>query len=85
MLTQPLTQLIRIHAANRIAAAETAASRDDLKKAENAVAMQVHSLYFGILIASAWKSGPQNSKAAYESEHLRESDDDVPATAARSE
>src|SRR5437879_4057743 len=29
MLAQPLTQLIRIHAANRIAAAEVAASRDD--------------------------------------------------------
>src|SRR5579863_3116315 len=37
-LTQPLTPLIRIHQANRIAAAETAASRDDLKAAENEVA-----------------------------------------------
>jgi len=32
MLAQPLTQLIRIHAANRIAAAEVAVSRDDLKR-----------------------------------------------------
>src|SRR5262245_62087064 len=32
-LSQPLTQLIRIHQANRIDTAEVAASRDDLKKA----------------------------------------------------
>ena len=39
-VSQPLTQLIRIHQANRIAAAEVASSRDDLKKAENQVALQ---------------------------------------------
>ncbi len=44
MLAQPLTQLIRVHAANRIAAAEVAASRDDLKKAETQVALDVHTL-----------------------------------------
>ena len=33
-LSQPLTQLIRIHAANRMAAAEVASSRDDVKKVE---------------------------------------------------
>src|SRR5262249_5672075 len=38
--TQPLTPLIRIHAANRIAASEVAASRDELKKAENEVAVK---------------------------------------------
>ena len=42
-LSQPLTQLIRIHDANRMAAADVAISRDDLKKAENEVALQVHS------------------------------------------
>src|SRR5215471_13355683 len=50
-ISQPLTQLIRIRQANRIAAAEIAISRDDLKKAENQVALDVHTLYFGILIA----------------------------------
>ena len=34
VVAQPITQLIRIHAANRMAAAEVAMSRDDLKKAE---------------------------------------------------
>src|SRR6202035_5566593 len=43
MIAQPLTQLIRIREANRIAAAEVAASRDDLKKAENQVALQAHA------------------------------------------
>src|SRR6266478_8663079 len=49
-LIQPLTQLIRIRQANRIAASEIASSRDDLKKAENEVALRVHELYYGILV-----------------------------------
>ncbi len=76
MLAQPLTQLIRIHQANRIAAAEVAASRDDLKKAENQVALQVHELYFGILIARLQKQAAEQ-QTAYAGENLRESEDDV--------
>jgi outer membrane protein TolC len=75
-LSQPLTQLIRIHDANRIASAEVAISRDDLKKAENEVALQVHSLYFGILIAQLQKqAGEQQTQ--YANENLRESEEDV--------
>ena len=55
MLAQPLTQLLRIHQENRIAAAEVATSRSDLKNAENEVALQVHALYFGILVAQLQK------------------------------
>src|ERR1041384_2375643 len=40
--TQPLTPLIRIHQANRIATSTVAASRDELKNAENEVALKVH-------------------------------------------
>jgi len=58
-LSQPLTQLIRIHDANRIAAADIAISRDDLKKAENEVALEVHSLYYGILIAKLQKQAAE--------------------------
>ena len=54
-ISQPLTQLIRIHEANRIAAAEVAISRADLKKAENQVAVDVHRLYFAVLIAEMQK------------------------------
>ena len=76
MISQPLTQLIRIHEANRIAAAEVAVSRDDLKKAENLVALQVHSLYFGILIAHLQKRAAEQ-QSTYAEEHLRESEQDV--------
>ena len=75
-LSQPLTQLIRIHDANRIAAADVAISRDDLKKAEDEVAVQVHSLYFGILIAQLQKKAAEQ-QTQYANENLRESEDDV--------
>ena len=76
MISQPLTQLIRIHAANQIAAAELAVTRDDLKGAENQVALQVHSLYFGILIAGLQKQAAEQ-QSTYATEHLRESEEDV--------
>ena len=76
MLAQPLTQLIRVHAQNRIAAAEIATSRDDLKKAENQVAIQVHTLYYGILIARLQKQAAEQ-QTAYAGERLRESEDDI--------
>ena len=75
-ISQPLTQLIRIHEANRIAVADVAVSRDDLKKAETQVALQVHSLYFGILIARLQKQAAEQ-QSRYAGEHLRESEEDV--------
>jgi outer membrane protein TolC len=75
-ISQPLTQLIRIHAANRIAAAEVAVSRDDLKRAENQVALDVHSLYFGILTARLQKQAAEQ-QSRYAAERLRESQEDV--------
>ncbi len=76
MIAQPLTQLIRIHAANRIAAAEVAASRDDLKKAETQVALDVHTVYFSILIARLQKLAAEQ-QGTFAAEHLRESEEDV--------
>jgi outer membrane protein TolC len=75
-LSQPLTQIIRIHQANRIAAAEVAISRDDLKKAENQVALDVHTVYFGILIARLHKQAAEE-RSAYVGEQLRESEEDI--------
>jgi len=75
-ITQPLTQLIRVHAANRIAAAELATSRDDLKNAENQIALQVHALYFGILIAQMQKQAAEQ-ESVFAGENLRESEEDV--------
>jgi outer membrane protein TolC len=76
MLSQPLTQLIRIHQQNRIAAAEVALSGDDVKKAENEIAVQVHTVYYGILIAELQKKAAQQ-QAEYANENLRESEEDV--------
>jgi outer membrane protein TolC len=76
MISQPLTQLIRIREANRIGAAEVAASRDDLKKAENPVALQAHALYFGVLIARLQKQAAEQ-QSTYAGEYLRESEDDI--------
>jgi outer membrane protein TolC len=75
-ISQPLTQLIRIREANRIAAADVAVSRDDVKKAENQIALQVHNLYFGILIARLQKLAAEQ-QSGYAAEHLRESEEDV--------
>jgi outer membrane protein TolC len=76
MLSQPLTQLIRIHQQNRIAAAEVALSRDDVKKAENEIAVQVHTVYYGILIAELQKKAAQE-QTEYANENLHESEEDV--------
>ena len=75
-ISQQLTQLIRVRQANRIAAAEVAISRDDLKKIENQVALDVHTLYFGVLIARLQKKAAEQ-QTAYASEQLRESQQDI--------
>ena len=75
-ISQPLTQLIRIRQANRIAAAEIAISRDDLKKAENQVALEVHTRYFAILIARLQKQAAEQ-QTSYSGEFLRESEDEI--------
>src|SRR5689334_16227376 len=75
-LSQPLTQLIRIRDANRMAAADVAISQDDLKKAEHEIALQVHSLYYGILIAKLQKQAAEQ-QTQYANQNLRESEDDV--------
>lgn len=76
MLSQPLTQLIRIRQQNRIAATEVAVSRDDVKKAENEIAVQVHTVYYDILIAELQKKAAQQ-QTEFANENLRESEQDV--------
>lgn len=75
-LSQPLTQLSRIRDANRIAAAEVAISRDELKKAENEIALRVHSLFFGVLITKLQRKAAEQ-QAQYASANLRESKENV--------
>ncbi len=76
MVAQPLTPLIRIGQANRIAASEVVASRDDLKKAENEVALKVHEVYYGILIAGLQKSAAQQDRI-FSRTRLSESEEDI--------
>jgi len=75
-VAQPLTQLLRIRQSNRVAAAEVAISLDGVKKAENQIALQVHNLYFGILVARLQKLAAEQ-QSGYAAEHLRESEEDV--------
>ena len=75
-MAQPLTPLIRIRQANRIAASEVVASRDELKKAENEVAVKVHEVYYGILIARLQKKAAEQ-ESTYARTRLSESKEDV--------
>lgn len=75
-LAQPLTQLIRIHQADRIAKSEIAASRDEVKKAETEVALRVHELYYSILVARLQKRAAEQD-TAFAQTRLHESEEDV--------
>jgi outer membrane protein TolC len=75
-LIQPLTQLIRIRQANRMARSDIATARDDVKKAENEVAVRVHELYYAILVTRLQKSAA-DQETKYAETRLRESEDDV--------
>jgi outer membrane protein TolC len=75
-MAQPLTPLIRIRQANRIAASEVAASREELKKAENEVAVKVHEVYYGILIARLQKKAAEQENG-YARMRLSENQEDV--------
>ena len=75
-LVQPLTPLIRIRQANRIAASETASTRDEVKKAQNEVAVKVHQLYFSILVTRLQKRAA-DQEIAYAQTNLRESEEDI--------
>jgi outer membrane protein TolC len=76
MIAQPVTQLLRIRQENRVAAAEIATSQDELKNVENQVALQVHTLYFGILVAQLQKKAAEQ-EASFASESVRENENDV--------
>lgn len=50
-LTQPFTQMFRIHESNRAATADIGSAKAQLIQAENEVVLKVRQLYFGLLIA----------------------------------
>jgi outer membrane protein TolC len=58
-LTQPLTQLFKIKRANDVAAAEVQATREKQTQTQNTVALQVHQLYYRILIEQVHRSATE--------------------------
>jgi outer membrane protein TolC len=57
--TQPLTQLLKVKAANDIAAAEVKATLGKARQVENSTALRVHEIYYKILIAETHRSALQ--------------------------
>lgn len=77
-LGQPLTQLWKIRAANRIAASDQRISDVDRKKAEDEIRLGVHQIYYGLLAAQKMREAAQAQVAAG-SETLREAETAVQA------
>jgi outer membrane protein TolC len=50
-VTQPLTQLLKVRAANDMASAEVRATAGQARQVENSIALSVHQVYYRILIA----------------------------------
>jgi outer membrane protein TolC len=58
-VAQPITELFKIRAANDVAEAALQASRHKARGVENQVALAVHKLYYGILIAEVRRNAVQ--------------------------
>jgi outer membrane protein TolC len=50
-LSQPLTQMLKIHQENRVATADINSAKIQVDQAEDDIALKVRQLYYGILIA----------------------------------
>ncbi len=66
-LTQPLTQLIKIKRANDVAVADVKATSEIERQTENDVALQVHQIYYRMLIEQIHRSATE--------EHIHASQD----------
>jgi outer membrane protein TolC len=58
-VTQPLTQLLKVRAANDMASAEVRATVGQARQVENSTALSVHQMYYRILIAETRRSALQ--------------------------
>jgi outer membrane protein TolC len=58
-LTQPLTTLLKIRPVNDMAQAELKASQQKMQQTENDVALQVHQLYYKVLIAQLHRAATE--------------------------
>ena len=72
-LSQPLTQLYKIHEATGIAKSDQKVAEADARKAENDIVFAVHQLYYGLLTAGKQKEAAQAGlTAAQESQREAE-------------
>lgn len=65
-LTQPLLELWKIRAGNDVAAAESKVARDKAQETENKIALQVHQLYYKVLILQTRRAAAQSKIRADE-------------------
>jgi outer membrane protein TolC len=75
-LTQPFTQMFKIHESNRAATADINTAKIQLTQAENETALKVRQLYFGFLIAQLKLEAAKEEVSASEVKN-RESADAV--------
>jgi outer membrane protein TolC len=75
-LAQPVTQLIKIHAANKVAAADVGISQAALKKTANDIVFQVHELYYQVLTTQLQRDAAE-LQIASGSENLNENTQQV--------
>ena len=76
MIAQPITQLIKIHQANKIAAADVNLSQASLKKASTDVVFHVHELFYRVLTSQLQKEAAE-LQITSGSENLNESTEQV--------
>jgi outer membrane protein TolC len=77
-LAQPVTQLFKIHEANKIARADRGIAAAELKRSEDETVLAVHQLYYALLVAYKEKDAAKASLTAAQ-ENLRESEEGVRA------
>src|SRR5262249_19533437 len=72
-LTQPVTQLFKIKAANDVAAADVNAAQSKTQQTENQIVLRIHQIYYRILIAQAHReavAAKATANEAMESERI---------------
>jgi multidrug efflux pump subunit AcrB/outer membrane protein TolC len=77
-LSQPLTQLFKIREADKMAEADHRIAKSDARKSELEIILNVHQIYYSLLIAGKQKDADQAAENASR-EGLRESEDAVRA------
>jgi multidrug efflux pump subunit AcrB/outer membrane protein TolC len=75
-LSQPLTQLFKIHEANEIARAEKGIAKKELNRSENEIVLAVHRLYYALLVAYKQKETAEAMLVAAQ-ENLKENEEGV--------